>query len=175
MTAFPDLLETLGEVFLVPGATADWAAFAGAPWAPPGLRLGLEALAAAPSCELDVAYAGLFLAGRGIRLELSAVRTGQLRDEGVLLELDGIFEAADVHPEPGVPPDHLGVLLLLLGHLLRRTGEPELPTGRLFTDHFQPLAGSVAQELGRAGVHPFYGAAGAVLAASVDLCSDLLG
>lgn len=175
MTSFPDLLETLGEVFLVPGATADWAAFAGAPWAPPGLRLGLEALAAAPSGDLDVAYAGLFLAGRGIRLELSAVRTGQLRDEGVLLELDGIFEAADVHPEPGVPPDHLGVLLLLLGHLLRRTGEPELPTGRLFTAHLQPLAGSVAQELGRAGVHPFYGAAGAVLAASMDLCSDLLG
>jgi len=175
VTAFPDLLETLGEVFLVPGATADWAAFAGAPWAPPGLRRGLEALAAAPSGELDVAYAGLFLAGRGIRLELSAVRTGQLRDEGVLLELDGIFEAAGIHPDPGVPPDHLGVLLLLLGHLLRRAEEPELPTGRLFTCHLQPLAGSVALELGRPGVHPFYAAAGEVLAGATDLCADILG
>ena len=174
----PGLLEALGELFLVPGSAQPWASFAGAPWATPALRAALESMA--PRADQEVAYAGLFLAGcrrPTIHLEASVQRTGLLLDEAVLGELEALFEAAGVCPDPGAPPDHLGVLLLFLGHLLRRGGEGamEAAARTLLDLQVEPLALRVASQLRQEGVDPFYAHAGRVLEATVGLCRALLG
>lgn len=174
----PALLEALGEVFLVPGAPGwDPAPFLEAPWAPEAMREDLAAMVPGPAP--DVAYAGLFIAGRDrtpIRLELSALTAGRLRDEALMAALDAPYRAAGVEPR-GVSADHLGALLGLLAALLRLAEDPayEVLARNLLQERLEPLAAHVAQGLALPGTDPFHAAAGRVLLQALALCRRLLG
>ncbi|HLO66451.1 MAG TPA: molecular chaperone TorD family protein [Holophaga sp.] len=173
----PDLLEALGGVFVLPGAPGwDPAPFLEAPWAPGELRTALAGMVPGP--DLDVAYAGLFIAGRDrapIRLELSALTAGRLRDETLLASLDAAWRAAGLEPA-GVSADHLGALLGLLAHLLRMAEDPacEILARHLLQDRLEPLASHVAEGLAAPGTGPFHAAAGRVLVQALALCRTLL-
>ena len=179
----PDLLEALGELFLVPGARPSGllASVREAEWAEPPLRAALDQLLAAPAEDLDVAYAGLFLARTGrptLRMNASALRTGLHRDPEIMARLAPLYQAAGVEPEGPRQPDDLGCLLLLLARLLRlvAAGREDLEAAMagLFREPLEPLARTVAKGLAEPGVPPSYAAAGATLDAVMDACAKLL-
>ena len=179
----PDLLDALGELFLAPGArpAPALAAVREADWPAPPLRAALGRLLAAPTEDLDVAYASLFLARTGrptLRLGASALRTGLHRDPAILASLAPRYAAAGVRPKGPHHPDDLGCLLLLLARLLRQLAagreEREAAVTGLFRDPLESLARAVAAELAEPGVPAYYAAAGAALDAAMDGCADLL-
>lgn len=178
----PDLLEALGEVFLTPGACPEPAlrAVREADWAGEGLRGSLGRMLEASTGDLPVAFAGLFLAGRPtLPLEVSAYRTGLLRDPEVLAGLEPLYEASGVLPLEGISPDHVGALLVLQARFLRLmgTGQEDLePCARALQEEtLGPLAQTLSQVLAAPGTPPFYAAAGQALAEAAHACSALLG
>ncbi len=175
----PDLLEALAGVFLEPGAPGwDPGPFLDLPWVPGDLRADLGAMEPGPG--LAVAYAGLFLAARDrapLRLELSALRAGRLRDEELLAALDVPYRAAGLLPRGGLAPDHLSALLGLLAALLRGAQDPaqERLARLLLDDHLEPLAAHVVEGLALPGTPPFFAAGGRALSGTLGLVRRLLG
>lgn len=172
----PDLLEALGELFVVPGGfdRARFEALGRASWAGLGITPALHTLLIADARELDVAYAGLFLQGRTrptLHLEASAQFAGTLADPGLLARLERIAEVAGVGTVPGIQPDHLGVMLALLALLFRQRAAAaggcderlERASAALLQDFLLPLAARVCGALAEAGTPPFYQAAGRLL------------
>ena len=179
----PDLLDALGEMYLEPGARPAQllAAVREAEWAGAALRTGLDRVLTASAEDLDVAYAGLFLARTGrptIRLDASSLRTGLHRDPEIMASLAPAYAAARVQPEGPHQLDDLGCLLLLLAQILRMLaggdGNMEAVVIELFRDTLEPLARTVAAGLAEPGVPPFYAGAGATLGAATDAIADML-
>jgi len=178
----PDLLDTLGEVFLVPGAfpAEALAALGQADWAPTALRDALGRMRAAALPELAVAYTGLFLVGvkrPPVPLELSIHRSDRYLDGAVLEELEASYDLAGLVPDPRLHADHLGLLLPLLGHLLRRlVTDPQVEaTARLLLARsIGPLAKRVEEGLRVEGTPGFYAAAGRALGSALGLATQLL-
>ena len=186
-SGFPDLLEALGELFLVPGSfdRGRFEALGEASWTGLGITPALHTLLIEDRTDLDVAYAGLFLQGFDrptLHLEASAQFTGSLADAGLMRRLEKIHSLAGIHPEPTVQPDHLGALLLLLSQLFRELavaeGERsvllEKATADLLEWFLRPLADRVSTSLAEPGIHPFYRAAGALLSRAVSLSEKVL-
>jgi TorA maturation chaperone TorD len=178
----PDLLDALGELFLVPGAfdRARFEALGEASWARPGITQALQALLDEEGLNLDVAYTGLFLQGFDrptLHLQASAQFAGTLADSALLGELAEIESVAGIHADPSIQPDHLGALLMLLAHLFRelagatgaRASRLEQAAGGLLHRLLLPLSEQVCTGLVRSGIHPFYRAAGRLLSQSLAL------
>lgn len=185
--SLPDLLEVLGEVFLVPGAfdRPRFEALGRASWVGLGITPALQGLIIEEATDLNVAYTGLFLQGsRGptLHLQASAQFTGSLEDPERAADLASIAAVVRIQPAPGVQPDHLGALLVLLAHLLRALAEVQ---GRraaclegaaqdLLQKHLRPLADRIVAGLEPAEVHPFYRAAGRLLGRALALAERVL-
>jgi TorA maturation chaperone TorD len=175
----PELLEALGEAFLVPGAFPEdtyWGLLQ-VPWPAPALKGAALRLLSTPRQELDVVYAGVFLqgtAGPTIHLEESALRFGTLATAAVLEDLEELCRQADLQPLGRLQVDHLGAMLMLLAALLRRAGPGEALAQALFQRHLGPTAELLLPLLARPGVPAFYAETGAVLAEAMALCARVL-
>jgi len=180
----PELLEALAETFLHPGAfpAAEFHEARAAAWVSPELAKALDhLLAAAPSEDLAVDYAGLFLVGRDgptLHLELSAHRHGRLLAPEILAALEPLYARVALSPPTGTAPDHLGLLLALLAHYLRRLGLQEDPESveasrHLIHEFLQPLTQGLRDSL--SGTHALYAAAFDALDATLTLTHGLLG
>ncbi len=185
--SLPDLLEALGELFLVPGAfdRPRFEALGRASWVGLGITPALQGLIIEDTTDLNVAYTGLFLQGaRGptLHLQASAQFAGALADPERAADLASIAAVVRIQPDPGVQADHLGAMLVLLAHLLRAVAEVEGKRAAclegaaadLLQKHLQPLAERVASGLEPADVHPFYRSAGRLLAKSLQLAARVL-
>jgi len=176
----PELLEGLGETFLVPGAFPEdlyWGLLR-AKWPPPALMGAALRLLSAPRKDLDVVYAGVFLlgtAGPTIHLEESALRFGALGAAPVLEDLEELCRQAELQPLGRLQVDHLGALLMLQAALLRRGPAGEALAQALLQRHLGPTAELLLPQLARPGVPAFYAEAGAVLGEAVALCARVLG
>ena len=185
--SLPDLLEALGELFLVPGGF-DANRFEGlgrSSWAGMGITPALHRLLIEDRTGLDVAYTGLFLQGFDrptLHLEASAQFTGSLADPSLLAELVKISSIAGIHPDSSIQPDHLGAILLLQAHLFRELAgaEGDRPflleaAARTLLQRFlQPLSKRVSTRLEEPGIPPFYQAAGQLLTRAVALSELVL-
>ena len=185
--SLPDLLEALGELFLVPGAfdRPRFEALGRSSWVGLGITPALQGLIIEDTSGLNVAYTGLFLQGaRGptLHLQASAQFTGALADPERAADLASIAAVVRIQPDPGVQPDHLGAMLILLAHILRAVAAMEGKRAAclegaavdLLQKHLQPLAERVAAGLEPVDVHPFYRAAGRLLTRSLQLATRVL-
>lgn len=183
--SLPDLLEALGEVFLVPGAfdRDRFEALGKASWVGLGITPALQGLIIEDAADLNVAYTGLFLQGAPtLHLHASAQFDGRLADPEREADLASISAVVRIRPVQGVQPDHLGSMLVLLAHLLRALAEMEGKRAAclegaasdLLLKHLLPLAERVAAALEPAQVHPFYRAAGRLLTRSLLLARRVL-
>lgn len=183
----PDLLEALGELFLLPGAfdRARFEALGRTSWTGLGITPTLQALLIQDCRDLDVAYAGLFLHGgerATIHLEGSVQRTGLLADPETLQSLQSVYSVAGIRPDPSFQADHLGIQLALLAHLLRSLAEAPRPRARqiecaarvLLEDHLAPLAWRIGADLEHPSVHPVYRTAGHLVQRVLDLSAQVL-
>ena len=175
-----DLCQTLAEAFLEPGADLgeDLRALLdrgpGPALAGPLDRMVRNGLGEAQAVE----YARLFLHARDtdtVHLFESVQARGHHLAPEVLGPLQALYDAADLSPQEdlGLPPDHLGLELACLGHLLGQVAEgspaerarvAELAR-RLIREHLRPFAARVAGQLPRVQAHPYYLAASDVASA----------
>ena len=185
--SLPQLLEALGELFLAPGAfdAPVFRAGSESAWTTPALRQALKELLDAPREELAVRYAGRFLLGATaptIHLEASAWGSGALQDPKVMGSLAPLYSLAGIEAREGVQADHLGALLLLFAHLLRRllvcpegeSAQLESAARELLQESLVPLAGRVRSALNGQDDEDAYRAAGRVLGATLDLSRQVL-
>jgi TorA maturation chaperone TorD len=183
----PDLLEALADVFLSPGAfpVAAFEAALGADWPPPALKTALATLLAAPREGLDVAYTESFLVGRQrppTHLDESALQTGRVADPAILADLDDIYGAIGLRPDTDfrILPDHVGLQLRALAHLLRHLASRADPASdpalgqarRLLRDHLGPLVRRLDAALAEA--HPCYAAAAHLQGGTLAFVDELL-
>ncbi|NWJ42037.1 MAG: molecular chaperone TorD family protein [Geothrix sp.] len=130
--------------------------------------------------EQSVEYTRLFLQARDtdvVHLFESVQARGHQMAPEVLGPLQGIYDEADisVQEDLAVPPDHLGLELACLSHLLAQVIEGDLAerqrfvelARRLLRDHLSPLVKVVAGQLPQVSAHAYYQAA-------ADLASALL-
>lgn len=185
--SLPDLLDALGELFLVPGRfdQARFEELGRASWAGLGITPALQRLLIEDRSGLDVAYTGLFLQGFDrptLHLEASVQFTGSLADASILAELAKIASIAGIHPDPSIQPDHLGAILLLQAHLFRELAQAqgdrpfllEAAARTLLQRFLLPLSRQVSGCLEEPGTHPFYQAAGQLLSRAVALSEQVL-
>lgn len=182
-----DLLEALGELFLLPGAfnTACFEAGLKSEWAPGSLREPLQRLLAAPGTGLDILYAGHFLHGferPTVHLQASAHRTGFLLDPDLVNGLAEIYAMAGIEPVDAVHPDHLGAMTVLLSVLLKqmqiaegpRADALEAATRSLVESHLVPLLVQVKAGLAASSPHDPYRAATEALESCLGICARVL-
>lgn len=185
--SLPDLLEALGELFLVPGGfdQARFEALGEASWIGLGITPALQGLLIEDRTDLDVAYTGLFLQGFDrptLHLEASVQFSGALADPGLLGELANIAAIAGIHPAPGIQPDHLGSLLLMQAHLFRelarargdRTFLLEAAAKTLNERFLLPLSARLSERLEDPETHPFYHSAGRLLGKALSLSTAVM-
>lgn len=183
----PDLLEALGELFLVPGGfdQARFETLGEASWIGLGITPALQGLLIEDRTDLDVAYTGLFLQGFDrptLHLEASVHFTGALADPELLGELATIASIAGIHPGPSVQPDHLGALLLLQAHLFRELAEAkgdrtlllEAAAKTLNQRFLLPLSERLLNRLEDPRTHPFYQSAGRLLGKALSLSTAVM-
>jgi TorA maturation chaperone TorD len=185
--SLPDLLEALGELFLVPGSfdPARFEALGEASWTGLGITPALQGLLIKDRSNLDVAYTGLFLQGFDrptLHLEASVQFTGSLADPELLAELAKIASIAGIHPAPSIQPDHLGALLLLQAHLFRELDRTrgdralllEAASKTLLQRFLQPLCERLRPGLEAPSTHPFYQTAGHLLCKTIFLSTAVM-
>lgn len=183
----PDLLDALGELFLVPGRFDQdrFEALGMASWAGLGITPALQRLLIEERSRLDVAYTGLFLQGFDrptLHLEASVQFSGAMADPALLAELAKIASIVGIHPDPSVHPDHLGAILLLQAHLFRELARAdgdrpfllEAAARTLLQRFLLPLSKRVSTGLEEPGTPPFYQAAGQLLSRAVALSELVL-
>lgn len=164
-----ELLQELGAILLVPGLGFEPGArpLVEKPDLQVALDEAIRKVAESPTEQLEVAYAGLFMHGYDhptLHLEESVMRSGELRSEAVISDLNEIYHAAELEILAPFEADHLGAMTSLLGHLLQRMDEREGPVEaelqeaatRLLADHLKPLVAHVSEELEQRQAHPFY-------------------
>lgn len=178
----PELLDALAETLLRPGAfPADaFRSLRGEAWIGPAIGEALDRLLKAPTEDLAVEYAGLFLVGRGaptLHLELSPHRHGRYQAPEIMAALEPFYAEAGIAPPEGVSIDHLGQLLALLAHGLRRLSANEDPQvqadlHRLISQHLMPFTQEI--RLSAANAHPFYAEDLGLVEATLVFTGELL-
>ena len=161
-----ELLHELGAILLIPGLAlrSSQRPQVASPDLQAVLDEALQRLREAPTQQLDVAYAGLFLHGfehPTLHLEESVMRCGELRNPAVLASLQDIMDATGVEIMAPYEPDHLGAMASLLGHALHQLDAQEEPglqaaAQRLLQEHLRPLQVHVSQRLEEVDAPPFY-------------------
>lgn len=178
----PELLDAVAETLLRPGAfpAEAFRSLRGEAWIGAVLGEALDRLLGAPTEDLAVEYAGLFLVGRvapTLHLELSPHRHGRHQAPELMAALEPFFAEAGIAPPEGVSIDHLGLLLALLAHGLRRLSasedsRAEADLRRLISEYLVPFTQEL--RLSTANAHPFYAADLALAEATLAFTRDLL-
>lgn len=178
----PELLDALAETLLRPGAFPAQAfrSLRGEAWIGAALGEALDHLLTAPTEDLAVEYAGLFLVGRGaptLHLELSPHRHGRHQAPELMTALEPFYAGAGIAPPQGVSIDHLGLLLALLAHGLRRLSASEdsqaqADLRRLISEYLLPFTQEL--RLVAVNIHPFYAADLALAEATLIFTGELL-
>jgi TorA maturation chaperone TorD len=176
-----DLAQILAEIFLEPNAQLKEGLEEllnddpDPPFAEPLRRMVEHTLA--PQ-DQSAEYARLFLHAKDtdtVHLFESAQARGHLMAPEVLGPLQAIYDEADISLQEDltIPPDHLGLELACLNHLLGQVieGDParrlrymELAQ-RLIRDHLRPLTAAVGEQLPQVVARPYYLAASQLAAA----------
>jgi TorA maturation chaperone TorD len=190
---FSALFALLSEAFLEPEADVGrraeaLAADAAAGEGPPAdVR---AALADWTQChqspvEQGTEYVRLFLHGSGnlpAHPYESVQIYGRLMTPECLAALAALYEEAQVRPRTGlaVPPDHLGLELEFLAHVLSNLAEAETGSAearrwlglahRMVVEHLGPFSDRFVEKLEAASPAPFFHRAGTVLRLGLDAC-----
>lgn len=162
-----DLLQEIGAVLLIPGLALEGGQrpqVVASPDLQAALDGALQRLSEAPTEQLDIAYAGLFMHGfehPTLHLEESVMRCGELRSPAVLASLQDILEAAGVEIMAPYEADHLGAMASLLGHVLHQLDEQDEPVLQaaaqsLLHEHLRPLQAHVSQRMEQVDAHPYF-------------------
>jgi TorA maturation chaperone TorD len=167
-----DLAQILAEVFLEPDADLKEGLEELLIDLPsPSLAEPLSRMAEQTMARQDqpVEYARLFIHAKDtdtVHLFESVQTRGHLMAAEVIGPLQAIYDEADisVQEDLAVPPDHLGLELACLSHLLGQVIEGDLTeqprfaelAQRLLLEHLRPLAVAVAKQLPQVAAHPYY-------------------
>jgi TorA maturation chaperone TorD len=135
--------------------------------------------------EQGTEYVRLFLHGSGnlpAHPYESVQIYGRLMAPECLAALGALYEEAQVRPRTGlaVPPDHLGLELEFLAHVLSNLAEAERGSAearrwgelarRTVVEHLGPFSGRFVEKLEAASPAPFFHHAGTVLRLGLDAC-----
>ncbi|HEY3400604.1 MAG TPA: molecular chaperone TorD family protein [Geothrix sp.] len=176
-----DLAQILAEVFLEPDADLKEGLGQLLDSGPgPSLSAPLSQMVAhvLPAQDQPVEYARLFLHAKDtdtVHLFESVQARGHLMAPEVLDPLKAIYDEADISPQEdlGIPPDHLGLELACLSHLLGQIIEGDLAerpqsielAQRLIREHLRPFVTAVVEQLPQVQAHPYYLAASGLASA----------